>query len=230
MSTHSPLHPSSFPTPGRSTLHKARHIKYWLRCLKTHLPTAYTPNDSQRITLAFFILSALDLLGVLHEKTTPAERTEYVEWILLCQHPGGGFRGFTGTMYGGQSDGGTSTNEWDPANLAATYFALAALVVLGEGMQKVRTKETLNWLRSLQRPNGSFGEALGKGGRVEGGEDMRFCYLAALVRSCLRKGAMEEMDDIDVEALVRYIESSVVRPDTFRLFDDWAGRLITVDV
>ncbi len=209
--------PSTIVPPSaldRSTLNKQRHIKYWLRCLKTFLPGAYTPSDSQRMTLGFFILSALDLLGVLHEKTTPVERKDWAEWILRCQHPSGGFRGFTGTMYGEDNrDGraGTQTNEWDGANLAATYFALTALMVLGEGAERVRRRECLDWVRSLQRENGSFGEGLGRGGRVEGGEDMRFCYLAAGVRWMLRRDEMETTEDIDVEVLVRYIEASVVR-------------------
>ncbi|PQE03438.1 hypothetical protein CJF30_00005427 [Rutstroemia sp. NJR-2017a BBW] len=41
----------------------AKHVKYWHRCLNSLLPTAYTSTDSTRMTLGFFILSALDLLG-----------------------------------------------------------------------------------------------------------------------------------------------------------------------
>lgn len=196
----------SSSSPDRATFHKQKHIKYWLRCLKTHLPAAYTPNESQRVTLAFFILSALDLLGVLHSQITPAERTEYVGWILRCQHPKGGFRGFTGTMVGEEH----GPCVYDAANLAATYFALAALVVLGEGMGRVKRRECLEWVRGLQRRNGSFGEGLGREGRIEGAEDMRFAQLAAGVRWFLRRGEMETMQDIHVEGLVGWIEDSVV--------------------
>src|SRR5271154_1353753 len=110
-----------------SVFHKERHVKYWLRCLKTFLPSAYISNDANRMTLAFFILSALDLLGELHEKITENERKEFIEWIYLCQHPDGGFRAFTGTNYGDSMR--TVENEhWDPANIAGTYFALASLL------------------------------------------------------------------------------------------------------
>ena len=78
-------------------LNKERHIKYWLRCLKSLLPTLYTPYDANRMMLAAFILSALDLLSALHEYTTPDERAGYIEWIYSCQHPDGGFRAFIGT-------------------------------------------------------------------------------------------------------------------------------------
>lgn len=189
-----------------ASLNKEKHIRYWLRCLKTYLPTAYTSNEAQRMSLAFFILSALDLLGALHAKTTASERAQYADWILHCQHPDGGFRGFTGTL-----TGAGKSNEWDAANLAATYFACAALVVLGEGLERVRRKECLEWVRRLQRANGSFGEGIGKGGVVEGAEDMRFCYLAAVTRWFLRRGEeMEKVGDIDVEGLARWIEASVV--------------------
>ena len=116
-------------------------------------------------------------------------------------------------MYGRNA----AVNEWDAANLAATYFALAALIVLGEDLEGVKRRETLDWVRSLQRSNGSFGEVIGRDGDIEGGEDMRFCYLAAGVRWMLRKeetGGLERVEDIDVESLVRWIESSVVSEET----------------
>ena len=191
---------------AHDSLDKEKHVKYWLRCLKTHLPNPYTSNEAQRMSLAFFILSALDILGVLHNRTTASERAGYADWILRCQHPDGGFRGFTGSITGGEK-----ANVWDAANLAATYFACAALAVLGEGLERVRKKECLEWLRRLQRANGSFGEGVGKGGAVEGAEDMRFCYLAAVTRWFLRRGEqMDGVEDIDVEGLTKWIEASVV--------------------
>jgi len=201
----------SSSSPDHSVFHKQKHIRYWLRCLKTHLPSAYTPNDSQRVTLAFFILSALDILGVLHTHTTVTEREEYVGWILRCQHPGGGFRGFTGTMLGEEH----AACAWDAANLAATYFALAALAVLGDGMERVKRRECLGWVRGLQRADGSFGEGMGKDGKIEGAVDMRFAQLAAGVRWFLRREEMTNVDDINVKDLVGWIESSVVSSADF---------------
>ena len=197
--------------PDKPTFNKAQHIKYWLRCLKTYLPTQYTSNDSQRTTLGFFILSALDFLGVLHERTTKSERAAYVDWIYRCQVPDGGFRGFTGTDLGEARD--EQNSYWDPANLAATYSSLAALMVLGDGLGRVKRRECLRWIKKLQLEDGSFGETLGKGGGIEGGKDMRFCYCATAVRWMLRVGKEDEEDkveDIDVEALMGFIISSQV--------------------
>ena len=204
--------PSIPSTPDKSIFNKERHIKYWLRCLKSYLPTAYTSNDSNRMTLAYFTVSALDLLGVLHEKSTASERAAFIDWIYLCQHPDGGFRGFTGTNFG-DAMRNEENRHWDPANLAGTYFALAALAVLGDDWERVKRKECLEWLRRLQCGDGSFGEVLGEGGKIEGGQDVRYCFLAALVRWILRdgrQGSDTDVPDIDVEALASFVTASKV--------------------
>ncbi|KAI9851123.1 MAG: hypothetical protein M1838_004458 [Thelocarpon superellum] len=198
--------PSVAPEP---VLNKARHINYWLRCLKTLLPTDYTSNDSNRMTLGFFIISALDVLGVLETHTKPEERREYIDWIYHCQHPEGGFRGFPATDFGARR---TAANaQWDPANLPATFFALATLIVLGDDLTRVRTRQCLAWLPTLQREEGSLGEMLGEGARIEGKRDMRFCYSAAAVRWILRGPRAEtvaDVPDLDVDAMVRFINAS----------------------
>ena len=102
--------------------------------------------------------------------------------------------------------------EWDAANLAATYFALAALAILGEGMGRVEGRKCLKWVRSLQRRNGSFGEGIGRDGMIEGAEDMRFAQLAAGTRWFLRRGPLADVEDMNIEGLVGWIDSSVVRP------------------
>ncbi|KAI9826525.1 MAG: hypothetical protein M1826_006626 [Phylliscum demangeonii] len=197
--------------------HKERHVRYWLRCLQSLLPMEYTANDSNRITLAFFIICALDLLDALETRTTPAERKDYVDWIYHCQHPAGGFRGSTILMRGdvlGSTSGKTSRHHvrWDTASLPNSYFALTMLVMLGDDLGRVRRREGLRWLSCLQRPDGSFGAELGPDGGVEGGRDMRFSYWAAGFRWFLRGkqgvGGASGAQDIDVDALVGFINLS----------------------
>ncbi|KAL8699658.1 MAG: hypothetical protein Q9224_001316 [Gallowayella concinna] len=193
-----------------STFNKSTHIRYFLRCLKTHLPTAYSTNDSQRMTLAFFILCGLDLLGALETNTTETDRVAYIDWIYQCQHPDGGFRGSTSADMGVER---TEGNEhWDPANIAATYFALASLTILGDNLERVKRIECLRWLRRLQLSDGTFGEVLGSQGEAHSGRDMRYCYCAAAIRWIL-DGGKEEEGDIDVDGLVRFVEASQVRED-----------------
>ncbi|KAL8674693.1 MAG: hypothetical protein Q9168_000925 [Polycauliona sp. 1 TL-2023] len=188
-----------------STFNKPTHIRYFLRCLKTYLPTAYTSNDSQRMTLAFFVLCGLDLLGALKINTTEDERSAYIDWIYSCQHPDGGFRGFTGADLGDQRS--TDNAHWDPANIAATYFALASLAILGDDLSRVKRNQCLDWLKRLQLSDGTFGEALDADGEAHNGRDMRFCYCAAVIRWILA-GETREEEDIDVDGVVRFIEAS----------------------
>ncbi|CAL3964288.1 hypothetical protein PZA11_001683 [Diplocarpon coronariae] len=191
------------------TLQKEKHIKYWQRCLKSLLPTAYTSTDSSRMTLGFFILSALDLLDAGADTLPEKQRKEIRDWILKCQHPNGGFCGspnhrFPDACY---FDVGEGRRVMDPANLPATFFALLSLSFVG-GLQHVRKQDALRWLKSLQRQDGSFGELLTQEGVVEGGKDMRYCQTAMAVRWVLQ-GDEEAggVHDIDVEGLVAHIRA-----------------------
>lgn len=193
---------------------KSRHIKYYLRCLKTFLPDLYTPNDSNRMLLAFFTVAGLDVLDALHTETTPEERKGYIEWIYHCQVPSGGFRGFTGTDFGLERR--TSENAiWDPASIPSTFFALVILIILGDDLSRVKRSECLRWLPRLQREDGSFGDISGSNGEIEGGRDLRFCCCAAGTRYILRgirgEGLEEDIQDIDVPGLVAFIEACQVR-------------------
>lgn len=190
-----------------ATLKKPAHIRYHLRCLKTFLPTAYTSNDSQRMTLAFFTLCALDLLDALDSNITETERSDYIDWIYICQHPDGGFRGFTAIDFGDRTN--EENKGWDLANIAATYFALASLAILGDDLARVKRSECLTWLKRLQLQDGTFGEALGLDGEVQSGRDMRFCYCATAIRWML-SGDRGEEEDIDVNGMMRFFEASQV--------------------
>lgn len=86
---------------------------------------------------------------------------------------------------------------------------------MGDTLERVKRKECLAWLETLQLGDGSFGEAVGEGGKIEGGGDIRYCYLAAAVRWVLRGGQKsvgddESVQDIKVPALVGFITSSQV--------------------
>jgi len=164
--------------------------------------------------LAYFIISALDLLDALTTVSTEDERREYVNWIYHCQHPEGGFRMWPGTDFGEHAN---ETNAcWDPANMPATYFALATLLIIGDDLKGVRRRQTLQWLQKMQRPDGSFGETL-INGHIEGGNDPRFGYCATGVRFMLRGNSKapltvddQTLQDIDVDGLVRCVNAAEV--------------------
>ena len=174
------------------------------------------------MTLAFFILSALDLLGILDTQVDAAERQVYVDWIYRCQHTQGGFRGFTGGDVSTEQGGGEfeekRRTQWDLANIAATYFALVNLIVLGDDLRQVDAKVCWRWVRGLQLPDGSFGEGVGSEGEILGGRDVRFCYCALGIRWMLSRLSgdrvpMDGEEDIDIEKVVNFVEASQVCVD-----------------
>ena len=175
------------------------------------------------------MIAGLDLLDSLHTVSTPDERQGYIDWIYRCQHPNGGFRMWPGTDFGDRANDDNA--KWDPANIPATYFALTALLIIGDDFKRVRRKQTLQWIRRMQRPDGSFGETL-VDGRIEGGNDPRFGYCATGIRHILRgpvshKLAIdgEEVEDVDIDALVQCISLAEVRMLDRGACDSWLTQL-----
>jgi geranylgeranyl transferase type-1 subunit beta len=200
---------TSNPHAELPPFNKSKHITYWLRCLKTYLPWQYTSNDSNRMMLAYFTISALDLLSSLESSTSEQERAGYINWIYSCQHPDGGFRGFPGTDFGDRAN--EENALWDPANVPATYFALCMLLILRDDLTRVKRNECLSWLTRMQRPDGSFGQTLGEEGKIEGGTDTRFAYTAIGIRWILGGGTSSNNGDVNVEKLVQCIKELQVR-------------------
>jgi geranylgeranyl transferase type-1 subunit beta len=202
-------------TPAQPALDKGKHVRYWLRCIKTCLPPDYTSTDLNRMTLGCFCVAALDVLGELRQATTPEQRQHWADWIYRNQLSTGGFRGSPATDFGEFT---TRTNSvWDPANLSASFFALSALVNLGDDLSRVKRTELLELLPRLQRSDGSFGELLLRGGedggadKIVGGTDMRFVYMACALRWMLRGKdgeGCEDVQDFDVDKTVRYVLSA----------------------
>ena len=159
------------------------------------------------MTLAFFIIAALDLLGILDKKTSLEERNGWVEWIYECQAPGGGFRGFTGANPGDEKQ--TKDNRhWDPANVPATFFALLTLIILGDDFSRLKREDCLTWLASMQRENGSIGEIHGEAQTIEGGNDLRFCCCAAGILNILQdESGTISLSCIDSKKLASYVRS-----------------------
>ena len=157
-------------------LHK-RHAKYFQRCLAV-LPSSCVSYDTQRVTIAFFAISGLDLLDKLD--LIQDVKSEIVDWLYKClvisedsetQH-WSGFRGSTALKLGDELG---PSHVHDHGHIAMTYTALASLIILGDNLSRVNRPALLAGVRALQLEDGSFKAAL------EGGEnDMRFLYCAAL--------------------------------------------------
>jgi len=76
-----------------------------------------------------------------------------------------------------------------------------------EGLDKVNRKKCLEWLKTLQRNDGSFGELVAQDGSIEGGRDMRYCQTGMAVRWILGGDAADQQNDVDVEGLVDHIRA-----------------------
>jgi geranylgeranyl transferase type-1 subunit beta len=192
-----------------SRLNYALHIKYWRRNLKTFLPHHYTGNDANRMTLALFTVSALDILGDLDSALSPEERQGHVDWVYSCQLPEGGFRPWPGSDVGNLRN--DSNKLWDPAHVPGTFFALLTLVVLGDDLEKVNKPAILQWLPRMQRAEGGFGETLGADDFVHGGNDSRFGYMATAIRWILRghlDGPCDGIPDINVDKFVACVRDA----------------------
>jgi geranylgeranyl transferase type-1 subunit beta len=57
-----------------------QHKKYLLHCL-SHLPQPYTSQDPNRLTLAYFVISGLDILQSLHT----IDKQKIIDWIYSMQ-------------------------------------------------------------------------------------------------------------------------------------------------
>jgi geranylgeranyl transferase type-1 subunit beta len=104
--------------------------------LEKHLrlmPSHYTASDTNRMVLAYFCISGLDLLGVTVDLTS--------EWIY-SQYQTGGFRG-------GPSSG-------DKPHLTMTYCALSMLLILNDNLSTLDSASIVNEVARLQQPNGGF--------------------------------------------------------------------------
>jgi geranylgeranyl transferase type-1 subunit beta len=175
-------------------LNLARQTAFWLRHLRL-LPTAYTSGDVQRMTLAYFCLGALDLLGVLDLKVDLEEQREYVDWIYAQQLDalkGGGF--MAGPYIAGSLDNPLSGT----GNLAMTYTAIINLAILGDDFTRLDVAAIRAHLRTLQQPDGSFAPSLG-----QAEYDCRFVYCAFAVCHML-----DAWQAIDVDNAVRFLLAS----------------------
>ncbi|KAK3096764.1 hypothetical protein FSP39_003019 [Pinctada imbricata] len=187
------------------TFLKAKHVKFFERCLHV-LPSRYSSLDTNRMTIAYFALSGLDMLGALDKLDN--QRKDIVEWIYslqllpdstesnLCQC---GFRGST-TL--GSSFDSEKARQFpiplDSGHIAMTYTALASLVILGDDLSRVNKKAIMAGLKSLQQEDGSYCCV------PEGSEnDMRFVYCAAVVCSIL-----SDWSGMDIPKAVHFIRNS----------------------
>ncbi|KAJ2782375.1 geranylgeranyl transferase type-1 subunit beta [Coemansia javaensis] len=174
----------------------AAHVRYFKHCLNL-LPAEATSQDATRMTLAHLCLVGLAALGRLEDSLSEKERAGMIEWIYAQQIPAGRGAAYGG-FRGGSLFGPHEACEYAPAdsgNVAATYSALCALLLLGDDLARVDRAAAVAALRQLQQPSGTFAP---HPGTTE--LDPRFIYCACAVSAILG-----DWSGVDRDAATRYI-------------------------
>ncbi|RUS20246.1 geranylgeranyl transferase type-1 subunit beta-like protein [Endogone sp. FLAS-F59071] len=188
-----------------------KHVAYLKRSLFM-LPHYYTENDLNRMTLAFFCLGGLELLGVLDDEISAQNKKDYIDWIYSQQilpdatdpslneyHCG-----FRGSPWSGKpfdpNATQTSYQSYDSSNLANTYSALANLLILGDDLSRVNRDAIVKTMRHLQTEDGSYIPTYHS---IEA--DLRFTYTA-----CVISYILNDWRGIDIPKAVDYIRRSQV--------------------
>lgn len=182
---------------------KDKHMKYLKLCMRG-LPSHMASLDATRMTIAHLCLVGLAALGKLDEACPAEEKKQIIDWIYGQQvlddgsgthRPGHfGFRG--GSLFGPHDL--CATQSANCANVAATYSALSALVLLGDDLARVDKPAIVAGLRDLQLESGCFVPHVGAAE-----QDPRFIYCACAVSTVLG-----DWSGIDTEAATRYIVST----------------------
>ncbi|ESP05433.1 hypothetical protein LOTGIDRAFT_103205 [Lottia gigantea] len=183
-----------------------KHVKFFQRILQI-LPSRYATLDSNRMTIAFFALSGIDVLDSLN--VLDKDRDNIIEWIYSLQVLPNqtesnlhrcGFRGSPaiGSFYDTEKAQKNSI-KYDCGHIADTYTALSSLVILGDDLSKLNKRAISAGLRALQQKDGSFCAV------PEGSEnDMRFVFCASCICYILN-----DWSGMDIDRAVEYIKKSV---------------------
>ncbi|KAG0575744.1 hypothetical protein KC19_5G027400 [Ceratodon purpureus] len=182
------------------------HVQYFRDVLLQQLPGVFESSDPNRVTLAYFAVSALDLLNALDQVPV----ADVIDWVYSLQvlplavddprsaavnsEPVFGFRGSSsiGIRF---CSSGSQPILYDGGHLASTYSALSILRILGDDLSCIEHEALLNTVRGLQQPDGSFCPV-----QLGGERDLRFTYCAAAICSML-----DDWSGMDVEKSVAYI-------------------------
>ncbi|KAL7310513.1 geranylgeranyl transferase type-1 subunit beta [Mucor circinelloides] len=172
------------------------------------LPTPYTQTETNRVTLAFFCLGALSLLGELDRCVTKENKHDWIEWIYAQQVlPTGqepdaneALCGFRGSSWSGRKfDPHAETckfQHYDSSHIANTYTALLNLLILGDDLSRVNRKAIVKTLSLLQQEDGSVAPTFGSLER-----DVRFIFCA-----CSISYILNDWSGINIEKTVQHIK------------------------
>lgn len=156
--------------------------------------------ETARLTLAFYCINMLDILGVLDSKVTESQREDWREWIWSQQisgEQGAGFRPGPSTAIGGivGNESPNPASHCDQPHLVMTYTALISLSILRDDFGKLDRDGILRCLRAAQKEDGSFTPTPGWGE-----SDVRLVYCAFIISSLL-----DDWSGLDVPRAIDFV-------------------------
>ena len=190
-------------------LHREKTIEYFKEHLES-LPEHYTVLDTSRLTVVYFCVVGLDILGEI-ESIDKQKIIDTVYAMQLSPKAKAGHQGFAGSFYG-QPFGNclcapTSCIDCNDSNyipitcqakghIALTYTALAILRTLGDDFSRIDKMSLIAELQHLRQADGSFSAS------TDGGEcDTRFLFCA-----CAISHMINDWSGVDKDAAVVYIK------------------------
>lgn len=201
----------------RSFRQAKRHAKYFTSLLK-ELPSPYVGLETSRLTVIYFCVIALDMMGRI-EQVDGKRVAEYVKSMIVTNtHDGEQVCGFIGSSFLGNCPGisdivGTEGSEDDgcgepgcgftwqlcseflEGHLAMTYSALATLYTLGESFDDLPKKAVIRQLSRLQGEDGCFSATESGSER-----DLRFLYCACAISTFL-----DDWSGIDTQKAAEFV-------------------------
>lgn len=208
-----------------------KHVDYLLKLLKETTSAArFDVNEPHRLSVLFFIISGLDLLGALHTELDESDRHEIIEWIYSYQVDINKVKlrdPLTPNDFGNDDDslyhnldnmdkyighsGFRATSmidsdvPFDCGVITMTYCALGTLVILGDDLKRIDKRSIVAGMKHLQLADGSFRPS------VLGGErDMRLVYCAAAVCKLL-----DDWSGIDKDRCAKFIKECLSHEGAF---------------
>ncbi|KAF9265221.1 terpenoid cyclases/Protein prenyltransferase [Marasmius fiardii PR-910] len=164
------------------SLRRASHAGHVKRCL-TGLPSSQVDLDASRMALSFYCIASLDLLGVINEKISEADRGAWRSWIWEQQARGNygtGFRSSPFMTSGTILDKTQEYTRYDTPHLIMTYTALLSLSILRDDFLLLDRPGLLKFVKACQTEEGSFTTVPGSGDT-----DLRTLYCAFAISNML---------------------------------------------
>ncbi|GAB2215573.1 hypothetical protein Droror1_Dr00019961 [Drosera rotundifolia] len=203
MSSESESECESEPNPliwADSEFDRERHVRF-VEMMYEYLPCHYQTQEINTLTLAYFALCSLDILGAMDHINKDAVAHWTLSFLAHAKNENGmivgefhGFHGSKSSQFPPKLDGVLIRNG---SHLASTYCALAILKTIGYDLSLINFKAITKSMKILQQHDGSFMPT-----HIRAETDLRFVYCAVAISYML-----DDWSGVDKETTKEYIRN-----------------------